>query len=92
MCYLEEQRAANSISLGTKQGLFWGVTATITITRLREALQVCDKSYPVTTPARIQGHSRGSHIPCLSRQLRTSFLEAVTYVVSRGNHVRRLLR
>ena len=54
-----EQRTANSISLGTKLGLFWGVTVTITINSLHEALQVCDKSLPVTTPARIRGH--GEH-------------------------------
>ena len=53
-----EQRTASSISLDTKLGLFWGVTTTtITINSLHKALQVYDKSLPVTTPARIQGHS-----------------------------------
>ena len=80
------QRTANSISLGTKLGLFWGVTSTITITSLHEALQVCDKSLPVTTPARTRGHGEhcdyDDHVRRLSRQPRTSSLEAITYVVS----------
>ena len=91
-CCLMEQRTANHISLGTKLGLFWGVTTTITITSLHKALQVCDKSLTVTTPACIQGYSRGSHICRPSRRSRTSFLEAVTYVISRWDHVRRLSR
>ena len=95
-CYLMEQRTANSISLGTKLGLFWGVTTTITITSLHEALQVCDKSLPVTTPARIRGHGEhcdnNDHVRRLSRQSRTPSLAATTNVVSRGSHVCRLSR
>ena len=91
-----EQITASSISLDTKLGLFWGVTTTITITSLHEALQVYDKSLPVTTPSlpvtTPRGHSRGSHVLCLSRRSHKSFLEAVTYIVSRGDHVCRLLR
>ena len=91
-----EQRTTNSISLGTKLGLFWGVTTTITLTSLYEALQVCDKSLPVTTPARTRGHGEHcdyiDHVGRLSRQSCTPSLAATTHVVSRGSHVRCLLR
>ena len=70
-CYLVEQEKTNSISLVTKLGLFWGVTTTILLTSLHEALQVCDKSLPVTTPARIRGHGEhydhDDHVRRLSR-------------------------
>jgi hypothetical protein len=64
----------------------------VTITSLQEAFQVYDKSLPVSTPARIRGHSQGRHAHRLLRWSRTTFLEAVTYVVSRGDHIRCLLR
>ena len=93
-CYLGEQETTNSISLVTKLGLFWGVTTTITITSLHEAL--CDNSLPFTTPARTRRHcdhcDHGDHAHCLSRQSRTPSLAATTNVVSRGSHVRRLSR
>ena len=95
-CYLMEQRTANSISLGTKLGLFWGVTTTITITSLHEALHVCHKLLPATTPVRIQGHGEhcdhDDHVRRLSRQSRTPSLAGTTYVVSQGSHVRSLSR
>ena len=93
---LNGTRTANNISLGTKLGIFWGVTTMISITSLHEALQVCDKSLPVTTPARTRGHGEhcdyDDHVRRLSRRSRTLILEAVTYVVSRGSHVRCLSR
>ena len=79
-CYLMEQRTANSISLGTNLGLFWGVTSTITITSLHEALQVCEHC------------DHDDHVRRLSRQSRTPSLAATTNVVSRGSHVRCLSR
>ena len=91
-----EQRTAISISLGTKLGLFWGVTTMITKTSLHKALQVCDKSLPITSPARIWGHSEhcdhDGHIRHLLRQSRTPSLAATMNIVSQGSHVRRLSR
>ena len=91
-----EQRTTNSISLGAKLGLFWGVTTTSSIIILHDAFQICDNSLLVTTPACTRGH--GEHcgyddpVRRLSRQLGTSSLEARTYVDSRGCHVRRFSR
>ena len=99
-----EQRTANSIALGTKLGLFWGVTTTITITSLHEGLQVCDRHFPsqhrlvfedMVNPVIMMITvvvSQECHARSLSRGPRTSFLKAVTYVVSQGDHVRRLSR
>ena len=96
MVLLNGTRTANSISLGTKLGIFWGVTTTISITSLHEALQICDKSLLVTTPARTRGHGEhcdyDDHVRCLSRQPGTSSLEAITYVDYRCSHVRRFSR
>ena len=93
---LKGTRTTNSISLGTKQGIFWGVTTTSSIIILHNALQICDKSLLVTAPARPRGHGEhcgyDDHVRRLSRRSRRSILEAVTYVVSRVDHVRRLSR
>ena len=93
---LKGTRTANSISLGTKLGIFWGVTTTSSILILHDALQICDKSLLVTTPARTRGHGEhydyDDHVRRLSRQPGTSSLEAITYVNSRGSHVRRFSR
>ena len=91
---LRGKRTVNSISLGTKLGIFRGVTTTISLIILHDALQIWDKSLLVTTPARTRGHGEhcdyDDHVRRLSRQPGTSSLEAITYVVSRGSHVRRL--
>ena len=67
----------------------------ITITSLHEALLVCDKSLPVTTPARIRGYGEhcdhDDHVSRLSRQSCTPSFAATTYVLSRDDHVRRSL-
>ena len=93
---LKGTRTTNSISLGTKHGIFWGVTTNISIIILHDALQIWDKSLLVTTPACTGGHGEhcgfDDHVRRLSRRSRTLILEAVTYVVSRGCHVRRFSR
>ena len=93
---LKGTKTTNSISLGTKLGIFWGVTTTSSIIILHNALQICDKSLLVTTPARTRGQGEhcdyDDHVHRISRQPGTSSLEAITYVDSRGSHVRRFLR
>ena len=73
-----------------------GVTTTSCITSLHEALQICDKALPATTPACTRGHCEhcdyDDHIHHFTQQPGTLSLKAITYVVSQGCRVRRFSR
>ena len=79
---LKGTRTTNSISLGTKQGIFWGVTTTSSIIILHDALQNCDDSLQALSRGHGEHCGYDDHVRRLSRRSRKSILEAVTYVVS----------